>query len=129
MTKIEVVAGIIFNNDKSEVLLALRKPEQHQGDRWEFPGGKLSGNENQHEALARELLEELNVSVTQTRYRRTLEHEYPDKKVCLYFWDVLQFSGTPKGMEGQRVQWVPVRKLADYTFPDANKAIVTELMR
>jgi len=36
-----VVAGIIWNPERTALLLTLRKPEQHQGDRWEFPGGKV----------------------------------------------------------------------------------------
>lgn len=127
MTPVDVVAGIIFSLDRGSVLLALRKPHQHQGDRWEFPGGKVDLDEDQDAALSRELFEELGLSVTQSRYRRTLEHQYPDKLVRLHFWDVLQYDGEAQGMEGQSLQWVLLSELPTYTFPEANQPIVDEL--
>ena len=129
MKSIEVVAGIIFNEDRSQVLLAFRKPEQHQGDRWEFPGGKMESGESQAKALKRELFEELALSVQHSEHRHTQQHSYSDKQVCLHFWDVTKFSGTPTGCEGQQLQWVPIAQLANLRFPKANQVIVDELIR
>lgn len=41
---IQVVAAII-ENDKREILCALRSPEMSMPDLWEFPGGKVGQNE------------------------------------------------------------------------------------
>src|SRR5690606_26440609 len=57
---IHVAAGVILNA-RQEVLLALRPAHKHQGGLWEFPGGKVEAGESVQEALARELLEELNL--------------------------------------------------------------------
>lgn len=127
MKVVEVVAGIIFNSDHSAVLLALRKPEQHQGDRWEFPGGKLDSSETHREALERELEEEIGIVVTQCNARSIIEHSYTDKQVCLQFWNVTEFEGVPEGREGQALKWVSLSELSDYRFPDANQRIVDEL--
>lgn len=129
MKTIEVVAGIIFNRDQTEVLLALRKPEQHQGDRWEFPGGKVDSGETYHQALVRELDEEIGISVKQCRARAVVEHTYSDKRVRLHFWDVTDFDGEPDGCEGQLLKWVALSELNDYQFPDANKVIVDALIQ
>ena len=128
MKLVEVVAGIIFNARREQVLLALRKPEQHQGDRWEFPGGKMESGETQHDALVRELLEEVNLVVDKARHRRTLEHQYSDKHVRLHFWDVTVFSGKPIGREGQMLRWVDISELTELRFPEANQMIVDELV-
>ena len=88
---IEVVAGIIFDAEKARVLLALRKPDQHQGDRWEFPGGKIEPEETQLAALKRELFEELAIDVLHAQHRCSLEHRYEDKHIQLNFWDVSEF--------------------------------------
>lgn len=125
---INVVAGIIFNTEQKSVLLALRKPEQHQGDRWEFPGGKQEPNETQEAALARELEEEVNLTPTVFQRRSVVEHHYADKAVRLHFFDVTEFSGKPLGSEGQVVRWVPVCDLAKLVFPAANQSIVDELL-
>lgn len=128
MDVIDVVAGVIFNEARDQVLLALRKPEQHQGDRWEFPGGKLEAGEAQQPGLARELLEEIAIQVTHSKPRLTLEHQYPDKHVRLHFWDVTGFSGQPHGCEGQQLRWVSFSELPSLTFPEANKVIVQQLV-
>lgn len=128
MKLIDVVAGVIFDAQGRNILLALRKPEQHQGNRWEFPGGKMESGESQADALRRELLEEIDITVEQCQHRRTLEHQYSDKHVRLHFWDVTRFTGTPRGCEGQQLEWAAVSALGSYTFPDANQVIVDDLM-
>ncbi len=127
MKVIEVVAGIIFNPPRTEVLVALRKPEQHQGDRWEFPGGKLDSDETLEAGLARELYEEIGITVGQCSARTIIEHSYPDKKVRLHFWDVTEFEGEPVGCEGQQLRWVALNELHTLVFPDANQPIVDAL--
>lgn len=128
MKRVDVVAGIIFDATRTQVLLALRKPDQHQGNLWEFPGGKIEPDETQINALKRELLEEIDLSVDSCVHRKTLEHHYADKHVLLHFWDVTAFNGTPRGCEGQRLEWVLLEELAELSFPEANQIIVDELM-
>jgi len=125
---IDVVAGIIFSDDRSSVLLALRKPNQHQGGLWEFPGGKQESGETQSESLIRELHEEIAISAVSMEYRRTIEHAYDDKAVRLHFWDVLSFTGRESSREGQVLRWVRCSEFADYRFPVANQPIVDELL-
>ena len=123
------MAGIIFDESRHSVLLARRKPEQHQGGLWEFPGGKQEVGESQQEALHRELFEEVAIRVDAINFRRSIEHRYNDKAVRLFFWDVDSFTGTPMGCEGQVLQWVRLDELAQFNFPAANQAIVEELSR
>ena len=125
---VEVVAGIVFDEAREHVLLALRKPEQHQGDRWEFPGGKLEPKEDIDAALARELDEEIGVRPRAWRHRTTLEHRYPEKTVRLHFVDVTAFDGEPVGREGQAVRWFGLDELDGLAFPDANRAVVDSLV-
>jgi 8-oxo-dGTP diphosphatase len=128
MRRVEVVAGVIYNTNRTEVLLALRKPEQHQGDRWEFPGGKLEAGESAQSGLARELLEEIGIEVLSSEARVSVEHNYPDKQVCLHFWNVTRFSGVPAGCEGQELRWVAITELNTLRFPDANQVLVDALV-
>ena len=128
MNSIDVVAGVIFNPSREQVLVALRKPEQHQGNRWEFPGGKLEAGEALQDGLIRELREEIGITATRCQARSIIEHSYPDKQVRLHFWDVLAFDGTPEGIEGQKLQWVALPDLASLAFPDANQRIVDQLV-
>lgn len=125
---IDVVAGIIFNHDKSQVLLALRKPEQHQGNRWEFPGGKVEASEELEPALHRELIEELGIRVEACKPFCQIEHTYSDKAVRLHFWQVDAFSGDARGRENQKLQWFDMTELAALDFPEANMPVVTQLL-
>ena len=57
---IRVVAAIIHKDDK--ILIARRKQGFHLEFKWEYPGGKVEENEDEKDALQRELLEEFEIS-------------------------------------------------------------------
>jgi 8-oxo-dGTP diphosphatase len=126
MKHIEVAAAVIVNTD-DQILLSLRAPGVHQGGKWEFPGGKFEAGESGPSALRRELKEELNIIAHTASEYLHLKHEYPEKKVSLYVYLVRDFSGEPRGMEGQAVRWFDVEDLAGLTFPDANYPILKQI--
>jgi len=126
---VEVVAGVIFDPTRERVLLALRKPSQHQGDLWEFPGGKIEPDETREAALSRELQEELGIRPESVSPRTVVEHAYADKTVRLTVFDVTRFTGRPEGLEGQTLRWVPVGELSGMPFPQANRGVVAQLVR
>ena len=109
--------------------MALRNAKQHQGDKWEFPGGKVEAGETVAAALARELEEELAITVTQAEPFMVLQHAYPERQVTLDIWLVTEFSGVPRGMEGQPLQWVNIADLTTITLPAANQPIVERLQQ
>lgn len=117
-----------MSGDGHEVLLAKRGADQHQGNLWEFPGGKLEASELAVDALARELQEELGIIPEKVEELIVVEHDYGDKAVRLHVFIVRDFSGTPTGREGQPLQWVALNDLAQYAFPDANVPIVHALL-
>ena len=120
---VHVAVGVILSPENT-ILIALRHRDSHQGGLWEFPGGKVETGESVESALARELDEELGIEVVEVRPLMTINHDYPDKSVCLDVWWVEHFSGEPAGREGQLIRWVAVADLMNYTFPPANAAIV-----
>ena len=125
--RIHVAAGVILNA-RDEVLLALRPAHKHQGGLWEFPGGKVEQGEVVAAALARELHEELHLTVIEASPFLLLEHDYADKRVTLDVWLVTRHTGEPCGREGQRIAWVPRAELGAYPFPAANLDIVSALL-
>ncbi|HEX8596318.1 MAG TPA: Nudix family hydrolase [Pseudomonas sp.] len=123
MKRVHVAAAVIRGAD-GKILIARRADSQHQGGLWEFPGGKVEPGEAVEAALARELLEELNIVVTQARPLIKIQHDYPDKQILLDVWEVSSYTGEPHGVEGQPLAWVSNRELAGYEFPAANQPIV-----
>ncbi|MFT5451435.1 MAG: 8-oxo-dGTP diphosphatase, partial [Enterobacterales bacterium] len=124
MTKTIDVAAAVIINQRGDTLLSLRLADTHQGGKWEFPGGKLEEGESAEQALRRELSEELGIKALKLEPFIELEYCYPEKIVKLHVLQVLAFSGTPKGLEGQTVEWVNSAELAQREFPDANYAIL-----
>lgn len=130
MNAIHVVAAIIYNSARDQVLIARRPDHLHQGGLWEFPGGKVEVKEIPLQALQRELQEELAISINQAsaKWLFDVAHDYRDKTVYLEFWEVFEFVGDPIGNEKQDILWVSLHDLANYEFPEANKAVVTQLI-
>ena len=126
MRNIEVAAGILIDKNK-RILLAQRSHLKIFPLQWEFPGGKIDGDETPYEALRRELKEELNIVVTKASPMMQITHDYPDKKVSLDIWTVTEFNGLPLGVEGQEICWVSLNDLPNFKFPEANQAILAQL--
>jgi 8-oxo-dGTP diphosphatase len=119
-----VVAAVVVNG-AAQVLLAQRPLDRHQGGLWEFPGGKVEPGEAPRAALARELYEELGITVKDARPLIKVRHDYPDKSVLLDVWRVTSFAGEAHGREGQAIAWLEPRELPCLDFPAANRPIVT----
>lgn len=124
---VHVAVGVI-ENDKGEIFIAQRLPEQHQGGKWEFPGGKVEAGESVQQALARELREECNIEVEDCAPLTVVEYQYSDKRVLLDVWWVLKYRGEAKQLEGQQWLWVDIAQLDAFQFPDANQPIVERLV-
>lgn len=123
---IHVAVGVIVGID-GRILIARRAQDAHQGGLWEFPGGKVDAGESVWDALARELREELAIDIEQTQPLIQISHNYIDKSVLLDVHKVTAFSGTACGNEGQPILWVAPDELVNYSFPVANKAIISAL--
>lgn len=121
-----VVAGALLS-EAGEVLISQRPDHVHQGGKWEFPGGKVESGETAQAALARELNEELGLTVLDLQPLIQVRHRYPDQAVWLEVWKVTHFAGAPRGMQGQPVRWIPVQQLNPSIFPAADRPVIAAL--
>ena len=124
---IRVAVGVVENTD-GEILIAKRPAHLHQGDLWEFPGGKIEENETCFDALVREFQEEVNIRIQSGQPLMEVTHDYGDKQVNLEVMTSQDFSGEAEGLEGQEVKWVTKVDLKNYTFPEANTAILEKII-
>jgi 8-oxo-dGTP diphosphatase len=125
---IRVVAAALYDGT-GRVLIAERPPGKHMAGRWEFPGGKIATGESEAEALSRELREELGIVVGSARALMRLSHAYEDRLVELSLWVVLNYTGAPSSLDGQRLKWVPPEDLAAEDILEADRPFVDALGR
>jgi 8-oxo-dGTP diphosphatase len=128
MALVHVAVGVILDADRN-ILITRRAPDAHQGDLWEFPGGKVEAGESLTLALARELREELGIVIGRTSALLEVRHDYGDKSVLLDVHVVWEFSGEARALEDQPMAWVAPVALGNYAFPAANEAIVEAVAR
>ncbi|GLS82208.1 8-oxo-dGTP diphosphatase MutT [Paraferrimonas haliotis] len=121
-----VAVAVIAKGTK--ILIAKRAAEQHQGDKWEYPGGKVEAGESVEQALVRELDEELGIKVQSQQALLEISHQYPEKTVKLMVQWVDEFDGNPVGRENQPLRWVEAQDLPSFTFPDANGPITEAIV-
>jgi len=122
------VAVAIILNPAGQVLLSKRRAGTHQGNMWEYPGGKICPGETVFDALKREISEELGLVVNDAVPVMRVPYNYPEnRKVLLDIWRVNSSSGDPIGLEGQPVQWRSINDLEKIQFPAANNKITRML--
>ena len=126
--RIDVVVGIV-QNSAGQILVNQRRPGTHLAGLWEFPGGKRHAGEGRQAALAREFHEELGIEVVTAEPLLTLRHDYPDRRVHLDVWSVLEYSGEPRSRENQAIAWVYPQALSSLELLPADGPIVVELLK
>jgi mutator protein MutT len=123
---VHVVAAAVIDTT-GRVLIAQRPAGTHLAGGWEFPGGKLEPGEERLAGLARELREELGITIATPRPLIRVHHAYPSREVLLDIWVVARYSGEPRGLDGQVLRWCTQDELAVTELLPADKPIVAAL--
>jgi len=123
---IHVVAGAVVDA-AGRVLIAQRPAGKHLAGGWEFPGGKLERGEGRVAGLARELREEIGITIGVPRPLIRVRHAYRTREVLLDFWVVKRYGGEPQGLDGQALRWCTQDELATAELLPADKPIVAAL--
>lgn len=129
-TTLFVVAAALAN-ESGAILLQKRPDHASMGGLWEFPGGKLEAGETPEAALARELFEELGISVN-------LEDLIPesfaseplgDRHLLLLLYRCVTWEGTPTPHFASEIAWVHPKDMAALPMPPADYPLVEWLKR
>ena len=108
-TPVEVAVGVLIERDaqgrESRFVLTSRPQGKVYAGYWEFPGGKLEAGETVEEALRRELIEELGVTIGPATVWKVTEHDYPHALVRLHWCKVWAWTGEFEMREGQSMAW------------------------
>lgn len=125
-----VVAAILRYDNKYLCMQRGASKFDYTAYKFEFPGGKIEHGEERHEALERELREEMdvNIAISESNYFMTVEHIYPDFSITLHCFlvDVTKPDFALK--EHKSFVWLPKDKLDTLDWAAADEDIIKRLM-
>ncbi len=126
--KMRVVAAVIERRDR-RFLIGQRRRDDTSPLKWEFPGGKIKEGETPEAALARELQEELGVTLRKCAEIARVSHRYAETldeiDVQFFAAEIVEEGVAPNAFE--QVRWVLPKELAEYDFLAANGRLVADL--
>jgi 8-oxo-dGTP diphosphatase len=123
-----VVAAVIEREDR-RLLIGQRRRNDTSPLKWEFPGGKVRDGESPEVALARELQEELGVTLVKSVELGRVSHQYagtPDELEIRFFAaSIAESELIPRTFE--QIAWALPKELGNYDFLAANAGLVANL--
>ena len=101
---VDVAVGVLIKPN-GDFLLTTRPPGKVYEGYWEFPGGKLEAGETVEQALRRELIEEIGITIEAAFLWKVELVDYPHALVRLNFCKVFDWTGELNMHEGQAFAW------------------------
>jgi 8-oxo-dGTP diphosphatase len=122
-----VTAAILMKNGK--ILIARRKTDDRQANKWEFPGGTVEPNEDPPACLKREMQEEFGIKVSVGSFFGESVYHYDHGWIKLLAYRTHWESGKIVIKDHADYRWVSSTQLAEYDFSPADIAFVEKLQR
>ena len=122
---LDVAVAVIRHEGR--LLISQRMPNDSFGGFWEFPGGKMDRGETMELCLAREIREELGITVQVGSKRMEISHRYPGRTIRLHCFDCRLLEGEPRALECAGWKWVLPAELDRFSFPPASAPLIRKL--
>lgn len=124
LPQIEVVAAVC---QQGSAVLATQRGYGSWKGWWEFPGGKIKNGESHHQALARELKEELDADIQILRLLTTVQYTYPDFHLTMHCY--LCHLTTPSFTLNEHLaaRWLTADQLPTVQWLPADQELVQNL--
>ena len=125
---LHVVAAVIERPDR-RILIGQRRRGDTSPLKWEFPGGKVRSAETFEQALARELREELGVTLTKSVEIASVRHQYANTadELELHFFAAQYAEPDISARVFEQIAWALPRELSNYDFLLANRELIANL--
>ena len=120
----DVVAAVVKDGDRYLCTQRTRSRLKYITERWEFHGGKIKEGESDHEALIREIKEEMDWNVYVGQCLGTVEHEYPDFSITLKAYDCRPGDGDFKLYEHLDAQWLTREEMENLRWTEADRKLL-----
>ena len=121
----KVTAAILIKDGK--ILIAKRKADDRQANKWEFPGGTVEQNETPQACLKREIQEEFGINVSVGRILGESIYHYDHGSIKLLAYRVHWKSGKIALNDHADYRWVSAKQLVEYDFAPADIPFVEKL--
>lgn len=124
-----VVAAVIVRDGRYLCMQRCRSKYDYISERWEFPGGKVEDGESDHEALLREIREEMDWDVYVGRHIATVDYEYPDFGVTVAAYLCKGGSDTDdfKLLEHLKYCWLTRDELGTLEWTAADEELIRKM--
>ncbi|MGV9005024.1 (deoxy)nucleoside triphosphate pyrophosphohydrolase [Flavobacterium sp.] len=124
---INVTCAIVYFDDK--ILVTQRSEKMKLPLKWEFPGGKLEGNESEIDCIKREIKEEINIEIDIVKKLSDSIFDYGTFQIKLIPFIGNYVSGTIKLAEHSEYRLLDMFELSNLDWAEADKPIVEKLLK
>lgn len=123
---IRVVAAVLERDGR--YLITQRRPTAVLPLLWEFPGGRVEGNETDAQALKRELLHRLGAEIECGKLISFVSHPYEHYVVDLFLYECRLLAEKLQSLAVSAFKWVPSSEFDQYPFTPADEASMNKLL-